>query len=308
MQNTQNWKKYLPSSHFVTIVVGVAILIGVVFGIRAIVRHFQKKQFVIKTGLETNIKVGDLLTIDSDNDGVSDWEESLWGLDPKKSDTNDDGVSDGTEVQAKKAELKASTEPTTGTEELNETARLARDLFTTITALSQNGLLTDSSIINIAGTLGDQITTKDIPDVFSQKDLTIVPTSKNSIQVYQKSLAKVILKYPTDKIGTELEVIAEIFNTNDMSKLADLKEIADQYESLSNDLHILSVPADLADKHTTIINTAHRLSVSLTDISKTFENPVASLGGFITYTKESVVFMNTLESVNTYFQKNGILQ
>ncbi len=37
---------------------------------------------------------------DSDNDGLTNKEESLWGTDPHKADTNDDGILDGAEVAA----------------------------------------------------------------------------------------------------------------------------------------------------------------------------------------------------------------
>ena len=47
-----------------------------------------------------------LITRDTDLDGVLDWEEGLWGTDPTKKDTNDDGVFDGVEI----AKLKTAQE------------------------------------------------------------------------------------------------------------------------------------------------------------------------------------------------------
>src|SRR2546423_718695 len=45
-------------------------------------------------GIEQN-----LLDKDSDNDGLKDWEETLWKTDPHNPDTDGDGTPDGQEVK-----------------------------------------------------------------------------------------------------------------------------------------------------------------------------------------------------------------
>ena len=48
--------------------------------------------------------LGDVLSKDTDKDGIWDWEEGLWGTDPTKKDTDSDGESDSSYI----AKLKAS--------------------------------------------------------------------------------------------------------------------------------------------------------------------------------------------------------
>ncbi len=45
---------------------------------------------------------------DSDNDGLKDWEESLWGTNPNNPDTDGDGTPDGQEVKQGRNPLLAS--------------------------------------------------------------------------------------------------------------------------------------------------------------------------------------------------------
>ncbi len=40
--------------------------------------------------------------LDSDSDGLKDWEETLWGTDPKNPDTDGDGTEDGSAVEAER--------------------------------------------------------------------------------------------------------------------------------------------------------------------------------------------------------------
>ena len=307
MDKQKNWKKYLPSSHFVTITITIGILVGLFFGIKAIVHYYKNKNFVTATGIPSNMKVGDLLTIDTDNDGIADWEEPLWGLDPKKADTNGDGVSDGVEVTQKKSTL-VGTEEENVTEKLNDTERFSRDLFTTLSALSQSGALTEQSVVNLSNTLGDQIVSKDIPDIYTDVDLKVSVSSKTNIATYYKKISKVIDSYIPDKIGGEMDAMVTMFDKADPEKAKELGVIANNYRSFASDLMKIEVPADITSKQLALANSAYKMASGLDSVKEVFENPIISMGGFIAYTKESQDFTVQSDAMHAYFVKNGILK
>ncbi len=58
----------------------------------------------------TNNSKGATVAIDTDNDGLSDNEENLYGTDPKNPDTDGDGYSDGVEVKSGYSPIKAAPE------------------------------------------------------------------------------------------------------------------------------------------------------------------------------------------------------
>ena len=306
-KDTNNWKKFLPSTHFTIIVIIAGVAVGLFFGIQAIVHHYKNKSFATATGIPANMKVGDLLTVDTDGDGVADWEEPLWGLDPKKADTNGDGISDGVEVAKKKATLLGTEEANTP-ENLNDTEKFSRDLFTTLSALSQSGALTEQSVVNLANTLGDQIVSKDIPDKYTEIDLKVTVSSKTSISAYYKKISKVISTYTPDKIGGEMDVMVTMFDKADPEKATELGVIAESYRSFATDLMTLEVPADIAPTQLALANSAEKMATSLDSVKDVFENPIVSMGGFIAYTKESQNFTNQSDALHIYFVKNGILK
>jgi hypothetical protein len=307
MDKQQNWKKYLPSSHFMTIVIVIGVIVGLFLGVKAIIHHYKNKVFVTATGIPANMKVGDLLTVDTDSDGVADWEEPLWGLDPKKADTNGDGISDGTEVTQKKSTL-AGTEEENVPEKLNDTERFSRDLFTTLSALSQSGALTEQSVVNLSNTLGDQIVSKDMPSKYTDVDLNVVASSKTTISAYYKNISKVINAYTPDKIGGEMDVMVSMFDKADPEKAKELGIIAENYISFATDIMKIAVPADIAPKQLALANSAEKMGRSLTAVKDVFENPIISMGGFIAYTKESQNFTTQSDVLHAYFVKNGILK
>lgn len=304
---SKDWKKYAPSTHFIIVVASIAIIAGVIFGIKLIVDHYKKERFVKSTGISADVKLGEFLENDTDGDGVLDWEEPLWGFDPKNPDTDGNGISDGTEVQSKKAELPGS-ESENSPENLNETQKFARDLFVTINALSQNGALTEKSIENLAETLGDQVTITTITSQHSMTDLSIVAASKPVIRTYHTNISAIINRYPQEKIGNELSIMAVMFEENDPVKIAELGEIAKNYSSFATELLTIPVPADIAEDHFALIDSAQKISVSLGQMDIVFENPLMSLGSFISYTKESAAFIGASEKLHAYFKKNGIIQ
>ena len=99
---------------------------------------FKKKEEARKEAL-SNATVGELVGKDSNNNGIADWEERLWGLDPTKLTTN--GVANKTIIEQKRKQL-GGTDDTP----LNENDRLARDLFMVASAVGQEGVATTGTL------------------------------------------------------------------------------------------------------------------------------------------------------------------
>ena len=92
--------------------------------------------------------------LDSDRDGLLDWEESLYGTNPNKFSSDDSGVSDSVRMRG----TDASSDPndTEPAEKLTVTDIVARDLYSSISIIKQqNGVVTDADNEKLA-----EITTK----------------------------------------------------------------------------------------------------------------------------------------------------
>src|SRR3989344_1932573 len=122
---------------------------------------------------------------DTDGDGILDWEENLWGTDPLKKDTNDDGTGDDVEVAKMKAAQGMSVNgkinlDVESSETLTETDKFSRELFSTIATLSQAGEINQETVEKLSNSLVEQIKAPSVQKVFLMSDLKII--QDNSLQ------------------------------------------------------------------------------------------------------------------------------
>jgi hypothetical protein len=231
-----------------------------------VVSFFSKPQEIKITSLsaETKAKVQEFMTLDSDNDGMKDWEEALWKTDPQKSDTDGDGTSDSEEIKLNRDPMKANTAPQNATPndkidekiitdnkkaeedfaKLSDVDKMGRLLFSEYLATKKIGqTLTSSDIQNI---VNDSLSTMPAP-VFKQytiKDLHIFEyNDKAQIKEYADKINEILLNnkkaggtnfYEITNSITENDTDAEVKEKNEIVNL--LKRLdpanASRYEEI----------------------------------------------------------------------------
>ncbi len=85
-------------------------------------------------------------TIDTDGDGVRDWEEALLGLDPDNPDTNGDGISDGEEVATTRQAFQDSRTASSTNASLTQTDIVTREIFGAYIQSKQRGTFDKDSL------------------------------------------------------------------------------------------------------------------------------------------------------------------
>lgn len=305
-------KQYLPSKKFsLTVLSGIGIIALVLLAKQFIHRDTTG---AIKLGSKSVnpvensslVSINTIVESDRDNDGVADWEESLWGTDPNKTDTDSDGISDAEEIAAKKNSLSSASN--TETDDLTETEAFSRELFISISALKESGNLTADTISDLAKTIGENAGEEQvIIDTYNQADLTIVPATPESRKAYHTKMLATFKKYDDSDIGNELVSIDTSLASEDEAELATLGPIATAYRNFAKDLASVSVPADIAATHLAFMNGAQNTSVALGSILLIYDNSIVGLIGLSQYETESSRFDEGLIDLQSYFVKNGIL-
>ena len=173
--------------------------------------------------------VGDILDQDSNGNGITDWEEKLWGLDPAVLYTN--GVPNRQIIEEKKRSLGVTP---IDTATMNETDKLSRELFTLATALGQSGDVDNQTLSQIAGGFGSSIDTNLVRNTYSAKDIQTIKTTAQSLTTYTNNLKAVLKKY--DKGQAEVDVIVNAVQNGDESGLAELETTSTLYRSLAKEL------------------------------------------------------------------------
>ena len=286
-------KKYLPSKKFFYLLgsfLVLALVFFVVFELLSNKNIFTSSKN--NTGLEVDrlalagLTVNQLVQKDSDNDGVFDWEEALWGTD-KNNPMTFDGITDKAYIAGKKREL--NVDQNKDEEGLTETEKFSREFFASYVAMKEAGTLDASAINNFSSALGQKIVNPDLIDQYSLKDLkTNTDNTLASKTKYYQSVKKLFDKYKTQGIGDELNIVDNQITSSANTKNQDkLTPIAKAYQDFASDVLNVTVPSDLQNEHLKIINSANNTGISILGMTKVINDPIVGLSGLSQYQKYS---------------------
>ena len=171
--------------------------------------------------------------IDSDNDGLFDWQEVFYGTDPKNPDTDQDGTLDGEEIKEERNPLKKGNDDliqnfNTSTVPFSEEEKINFTQYFASVVLGQ--IITDAKVGNSVSSKEDiesvlGILEKKMPELLNQFEVETNYPQKNSIRICKTNSKKEIEKY----FETFLELFPPIFEKYDSEFL--LKEIFTNYNS-----------------------------------------------------------------------------
>jgi hypothetical protein len=300
-----NYQQYLPSKQFVRnvgiILLGILCVIGLYYGAQAMVRYFKnvRKEKVGDVVVDTAVK--DLLAIDHDKDGLPDWEESLWGMDPNKSDTDGNGVLDGAEVAPKRNGLiqKAQTASAEDGLSLNTTELFLRELLLNSTALSQAGTISEGGAENFLGPAVDAIGDIQIGKVYTRADLNIVSTiTIQDIYTYTTAVNKV---FKQNLIGEEnaIAVALGALREKDPAPLQKLSKFVTQYDAVVQTLRKVPVPEPLADIHLRLVNDFAFFSANVTALQGVFTDPLPAFASVTQYQNRLDLYIKHVDDYET---------
>jgi len=213
-------------------------------------------------------------TSDSDQDGVMDWEEVLLGLDPNNKDSNNDGVTDGEEVAAARKTFEEDSLTNSTTASSTETDILAREIFGTYIQSKQQGSYDEEAFdFIIAQATNSKFgvrhnTTYSLDDVLTTADTSAARTLK-----YEGAFKDAI--EPVITIGEyELTTYGRAIQTGDAEEFSKLMTAADVYQSIAEDLILITVPEDAARPHLDLVNSFSIFAKVLKVMASSPEDPV----------------------------------
>ena len=277
-------QQYLPSKQFskkILIVLGVLLLVVLIKYVdwTGLFSSFSRKGKIQNTTLK------EAVFVDTDNDGVADWEESLWGTDPKKTATFN-GVDDLTYISKKREALSQNTGSTT-----NETDKIAQEFFASLIVLKDSGALNDESAGVLAITLADKITSDDtLPDAISREKIVSVPSTVESKKNYLKELDSIVGVYEKQGAGSEIGILAYTLENEDRNGVKDLDDVSNAYIALGGALAKMKVPSDVVELHRRFANSSIKIGIALKKLSLLYDNATVAMPGIIQYKKYSDEF------------------
>ncbi len=235
--------------------------------------------------------------IDTDGDGLKDWEEILVGSDPRDAKSKGD-------ISSKASEIKDAGDKK---EPLTSTELLSRDFFARYMELRKMGISGDKqsqedamnqSVISVIGTM--QAKSYSISNIIIDSD-----TSTNAIKSYGDKVNTILNKYAV-KSRNEGIIAKDAVDKQDMKILNELDPIIASYKNMLNELLKTKVPNTISQLHLDLINSLSGLIFVAESFKKIEKDPVAGIQGAGNYLKYAEAFNNSYNGIKSYLNFVGV--
>lgn len=292
----QKYKKYLPSKKFSILIVGVvvvllaAIIITSRFGSTS--SFNTPKQLISSQGT-----VGEIVGRDSNNNGIADWEETLWGFDPAG-----DGPSNKEKIDAKKAaaDITPNDDSAAGT---TKTDQFSQELLSTILALNQSGSLTPDILAKVAESVGDSVDMKHTDaETYALSSIKLYPRDTAAAKnAYEADFRNLLAQYDDIDLGSELQIIATVLDGGNESSLEKLLPLARAYSSLAKQLVGLTTPPQVAQNALDLANATAQMGATLIQVRSLYTDVISGMVGIDDYIQASEAADQATLTLATYF-------
>lgn len=257
---------------------------------------------------------------DTDNDGLKDWEEALWGTDLSNKDSDGDDTPDGEEVlknrdPAKKGPNDVLAKPETtkmgspGTiEELTPTDIVARDLFSKYLAAKQDKTSLDSLTEEqiVASVLSRQKEISGKTRQYTEGELIILNDSgPPALREYGNKMGTII-KNNLRQEEAEIDILNNAIQKNDKKEIAKLTPIINNYKNVLEGSLKVGIPEKALQSHLKFVNAVSEVIFSLEAMGGVFEDPVTAVAYFSAYPKTMTELQSAFAGARDLFMRNNI--
>lgn len=223
---------------------------------------------------------------DSDGDGLFDWEEELWGTDPRKVDTDGDGVLDGDQVRARaQAQLDDGDLGLPASAPETYTESFAREFFGSYLELRSAGIdpTTQSAIGELFRTLPVYLTPK-VGQGVTRAELTITENTPEAFRTYFANLEEIILTPTPEGLEEgELVIFERALRLEDEGELEKLLRISESYSATEKMLVVLPVPDALVSEHRKLIRGVQTIGLQIAQFAEAYKDPIATIAALEAY-------------------------
>lgn len=320
--------KYLPSKKFTLIIFSIILALAIIFISNLLIKKTRDSQAkLVATQAEKKLTLQEFKTIDTDSDGLPDWEEALWKTDPKKSDTDGDGTTDGEEIKLNRDPLIANTaKPGQTPTDLFDTGVVAANKkrdeefakLTTTDQLAQTFFSQYLASKNASGAALSQSSKQVILDTamsklqvsYSQKyylsDLKILDTtSTTTLKEFVNKIGLISFNHKSK--GSEMEIFLKAMSTNDETILNGLDPIIKSYKELTSELLAVPVPKNYAPSYLSMLNNLDGIGASIEKMRSILSDPAGSIGFINVYKTSLVNLKGDILNLKTYVYARGIV-
>ena len=278
-----------------------------------------------QASMETDL-LREIVARDADADGLPDWEESLYGTDPKKADTKGLGMTDGEAVErglvvpqavvdipAPKKEnipLDEGVPPPAAAGSMTDV--FARNFFTAyLEAKASTGgaALTKEELSALAESVMEDFrrSVAPAPPFRLPKDLRVQGSGASALEAYRLSVNGVFAAHATTLPKSELEYLADAIEGNSAESLAHIEAISKAYLHIAAGLAALPVPRELAAPMLALINALAQIGRGSADFARFETDPIATMLALGEYGEAVQEMQDALAAAGEVYRAAGIM-
>jgi hypothetical protein len=253
----------------------------------------------------------DNASVDTDGDGLLDWQESLYGSDSNNFDTDGDGTSDGNEIsEGRDPTIAGPNDGLINTQTIlntdfdvpgytpgSLTDSLSKDLFTDYFELRQSNAFIPENQEIVVNQLSNQIEGQTaLSDEYSTSSINQVETTDESLEIYGTELANIYFEY-TDKLSKIEQIDDEQY----------LNSVSSTYKEFAIRLLAVKVPTAAVNVHLAIVNKVNNAGVLIAELSEHQTDPLKSLFAIRKVQQNSQGETELYTNLAVYFKENDII-
>ena len=229
------------------------------------------------------------VTLDSDRDGLKDWEELLWKTDKTNADTDGDGTSHGEELAlGRDPRKKGSGDKLSGPEDLVRAA------------VHTSGSDAEGVIFPSAEDLKPGL-------VYTAFDLHTVDSKDPSfIKYYGISLRDTLKPLGSSSFGQAASNTVAALSKKDSTAIERIRAEEALLLSITKNLLVLDVPESASAIHLNLLNTLTEMAELAYTMEHVEREPAFALASAEAYEKKKPELLAVLGNVNAYFKEMRI--
>jgi hypothetical protein len=247
---------------------------------------------------------------DSDEDGLLDWEESIWGTDPNNPDTDGDGTNDNEEINNDRNPLLAGPDDRDISFEEKAIERILEN------NLDKNGLTNqvaesfadDYFNARANGKLTqedkDQLINQITKDAFEEINIEGIYTI-DSIETFNPvNNGEKLITYADLLIARQINALAITISVEENT---DYEYLGNEIIKISSKIVSIETPQQIDDLHLYLANNYYKLGVSMKNFEREKEDPLYSLLSIKKYEEAQNNIKDINIQINNFLKENGII-
>jgi len=231
--------------------------------------------------------------IDTDKDGLADWEEVLWKTNKNNSDTDGDGTSDSAEIAAGRDPKKAGPDDAI----TNPADR--------VNALARNAISGKNEPL-----VSDPATQTGSENFFRLDNIKVASNeTKATITKYRDGIRQALGTY-TIKMAInsadEVELLVNFVEKNDAKSLSELNASKNNHQELLDTLIGMEVPKGAAIIHLAILNSLKQTTMIISQMTQATIEPLLAMKSSLLLHQQRGEWYTEMIPLNNYFLAQGI--